>query len=143
MFQIALVTIITLRVILCPLLCGGEAEHAQAGEIQPATACACSDPASQPCRGDAQPTDAQPADSSSDCPGDRMCHCSCFCQAPPVSSDRMTSVDLSDSLDLPQLDSAASTTGVAHAPVERDVVAHRRDTPSGRQVRLAHASLLL
>ncbi len=131
-FRLFFLSFIALRVVACPVCCagGGDNAHEVVSDIRPLHSdCCCSHEG--PCgEGDAPPTD-------SPCP----CEGGCECQVAPETQSRVVlSVQwmlefapLSlDTLDL------SKTTVVRFKEVPR-----RLDLPTGRSVRIAHASYLL
>ena len=143
MFRFAIITAITLRVMLCPLYCGGGTGDAHAGEITAAgklstpAHCGCSDAASERCD-----SDSQPAETPARCPGDKACTCVCFCHATSGVSDRSITLDVAHSLDLAPAEISGldvSKAGVTHHPIK----SHRLGLDSGRSIRLAFSSLLI
>ena len=97
MFRVAIISIITLRVILCPLLCVGCVEAASALPAVGSVGCYCSDSDREPCRSNEGPS-SSPFDRPSDrhpCP----CDTGCVCQVTPELNNRTVSADLELSLD--------------------------------------------
>ena len=145
MFRFAIITAIALRVMLCPLYCGGGVGDARAGgitatggmvvtgEINAPAHCGCSDAASGRCGNEPQPAE---------CPGDTTCTCVCFCDAVSGASDRPITVDLTHSLDLAPVDVPVLDFSKV-AAVHRPVNSHRLNPDSGRSIRLAFSSLLI
>ena len=149
MFRFAIITAITLRVMLCPLYCGGgtgiahvggmtaTVATAAAGEISAPAHCGCSGSASATCD-----SDSQPAETPAKCPGDKACTCVCFCHAMSGVSDRSITLDVAHSLDLAPAEISGldvSKAGVTHHPIK----SHRLGLDSGRSIRLAFSSLLI
>lgn len=132
MFRLVFVSLIALRVIACPIFC--VASDMQAVGVEPlgTCVCACSGSQTEPCQGDEVP----PLDSP--CP----CEMGCVCQITPEVNSRTAVADVQlllelaplclETLDLPKV------LGSHYEEHPR-----RPDLPTGRSVRLAHASLLL
>lgn len=131
MFRLLLLSFIALRVIACPVCCAGG--DALAGGIEAAVtdSCSCGKSQSEPCRdGELPPMD-------SPCP----CETGCECQVTPEMNHRVV-VDVQWMLDFAPL--CLDTFDLSETFVVRFEAQPRRlDLPTGRSVRLAHASLLL
>lgn len=133
MFRLAFISYIALRVIACPIFCIGGADTAMAAEIEQVGECHCGHQQSTPCDGNELPPSNCP------CP----CDDGCAIQITPELNSHTVSADLLLSLDvaplcLETLDFAAF---LGKRCGERHL--HRFYLQSGRDVRLAYASLLL
>lgn len=133
MFQLAFISIITLRVLLCPLLCVGD-DGARALGVEQSVMCACSGNENEACRGDKLPPFGAPCD----CP--IPCDSGCVCQFTPESNSRVASADIELSVDfVPVCFSTRNSSDVL--PCEERP--RRLDFKSGRTIRLIFASLLI
>lgn len=130
MFRLLFLSFIALRVIACPVCCAGSDAHVMGVEAV-SHSCNCSTDRSVPCQGGEQP----PMDSP--CP----CEAGCECQATPEMDHRVV-VDVQWMLDFAPL--CLDTLDLSDALVFRiEEHPQRLDLPTGRSVRIAHASLLL
>ena len=137
MFRLAFISIITLRVIFCPLLCIGCDDGMQALRSAETHVCTCSDRDREPCQdGESQ----FPFDTPTDCPC--PCDTGCVCQVTPELNNRTAGIDFFLTVDfLPVcFDTLNLSQAFASCGQERP---HRLDLESGRDVRVAHASFLL
>lgn len=137
MFRLAFISIITLRVIFCPLLCIGCDDGTQALRSVDANVCTCGDRDREPCRdGDSQ----FPSDTPTDCPC--PCDTGCVCQVTPELNNRTVAAYFALAVDfLPvYFDTVDFSQGFARRGEE---LSHRLDLESGRDVRVAHSSFLL
>ena len=137
MFRLAFISIITLRVIFCPLLCIGCDDGVRAFQTVETHTCRCSDEDREPCSGEEVPT---PFDCPSDCPC--PCDTGCVCQVTPELNNRTVAADFALAVDfLPVcFDSVDFSQGFAP---RGDEISYRLDLESGRDIRVAHASFLL
>ena len=137
MFRLAFISIITLRVIFCPLLCIGCDGGAQALRSAEAHVCTCGDHDREPCQdGESQ----FPFDTPTDCPC--PCDTGCVCQVTPELNYRTAGIDFFLAIDFQPI--CFDTVDFSQAIVFRgEESPHRHDLESGRDVRIAHASLLL
>lgn len=137
MFRLAFISIITLRVMFCPLLCIGCDDGVQALQAAQTHTCTCSDTDREQCKGGQSPT---PFDCPSDCPC--PCDTGCVCQVTPELNHRTVAADFALAVDfLPVcFDTVVFSQGFARRGEE---LSHRLDLESGREVRIAHASFLL
>ena len=130
MFRLLLLSFIALRVIACPVCCASGDAHVMGVEAV-THSCSCSTDRSEPCQGGEQP----PVDSP--CP----CETGCECQITPEMNHRVV-VDVQWMLDFAPV--CLDTLDLSDALVVRFEEQPRRlDLPTGRLVRLAHASLLI
>ncbi len=133
MFRLLLLSFIALRVIACPLCCagGGEYAHGLGAEVGTLHSDSCCKSDDKPCgEGDVPPAD-------SPCP----CEGGCECQITPETHHRVV-VDVQWMLDFVPL--SLDTLDLSETFVLRFEAQPRRlDLPTGRSVRLAHASLLI
>ena len=137
MFRLAFISIITLRVIFCPLLCIGCDDDAQAFQNVEMHTCTCFDSEREPCSGEQVPS---PFDCPSDCPC--PCDTGCVCQVTPELNNRTVGLEAFLTVDfLPccfdTLDYSQAFTSCGHEPPPHC------DLESGRDIRVAHASFLL
>ncbi len=137
MFRLAFISIITLRVILCPLLCIACDDSAQALRSAEAHVCTCADRDREPCQ---DGESLFPFDTPTDCPC--PCDMGCVCQVTPELNIRSAAIDFFLTVDfLPVcFDTLNLSRAFASYGEERP---HRLDLESGRDVRIAHASFLL
>ena len=140
MFRIAIISLITLRVVLCPLFCGGCAESVHACEVNEGVHSACCDSNCGPCG-----SDERPAPSPCDCPEDSPvlpCDSGCVSHAAPELIERILGDDFGLAFCLgPDFFAQVDSLGNFSFPdVERS---HRFDLESGQTIRLVFASLLL
>ena len=137
MFRLPFIAIITLRVMICPLLCIGCDDGAQSFQKTEAHVCSCVNCDREPCEGDEArlPFDAPP-----DCPC--PCDTGCVCQVTLELNNRTASDDFALAVNLLPVcfDTLDFVQGFA---IRGEELSHRLDLTSGRSVRLAHASLLL
>ena len=137
MFRLVFIFLMTLRAIACPLFCVGGVEIAPTEGVQQTGGCHCGHcQASSRDGGELPP--ANP-------PGDNPCPCDtgCVCQVTPELNSRSASADMLLSLDWGPL--CLETPDLSDACNQCCVERHhsRFDLQSGRDVRLACASLLL
>lgn len=138
MFRLAFISFITVRLMICPLLCLGCDGDAQTIQAKPSHGCTCSDTDQVSCQGDRIPT---PIDCPSDCPYPCDVDCLCEVNVAPDSNNRTASVGSLAVDFLPaRFDKLAILRGFAPPG---DEVTHRLDLESGRDYRIAHASFLL
>ena len=137
MFRLAFISIITLRVIFCPLLCIGCGDGTQALRSAEAHVCTCADRDREPCQdGESQ----FPFDTPTDCP--YPCDTGCVCQVTPELNNRTAGFEAFLTIDfLPccfdTLDYSQAFASCGHEPPPHC------DLQSGRDIRVAHASFLL
>ena len=138
MFRLIMISVIALRVILCPLFCavGNGDVCALGGET--GGRCTCSASHNEPCQSD-DSSAPRPSDSPCDCP--IPCDAGCVCQvAPELNSRTAAGIELSLNFapvcfDTPDVLEIFASRCEAHS--------HRHDLPGGRSIRLVCASLLL
>lgn len=133
MFRLLLLLFVAIRVIACPVCCasGGEFVHgasAEVGLLRSDSCCKCD---GMPCgEGKVPPTDFP-------CP----CEGGCECQITPETHHRVV-VDVQWMLDFAPLSMDTSDHSETFF-VRFEAQPRRLDLPTGRSVRLAHASLLI
>ena len=133
MFRFLLLSFIALRVIACPVCCAGSVEYAigVGAEVALLHSDSCCKSDGKPCGEGKVPPEDSP------CP----CEGGCECQVTPETHQRVT-VDLQWMLDFVPL--SLDTFDHSEAFVVRFEAQPRHlDLPTGRSVRLAHASLLI
>jgi hypothetical protein len=140
MFRIAIISLITLRVVLCPLFCGGCADSVYASEVTEGVQSTCCETNCDPCG-----SGERPAPSPCDCPEDSPgvpCDSGCVSHAAPELIERISSEDLGLSFCVgPVFFAVVDSLGNVSFPyAERS---HRFDLESGHTIRLVFASLLL
>jgi hypothetical protein len=140
MFRITIIALITLRVVLCPLFCGGCADNVYASEVSDGVHPACCESTCEPCG-----NDERPVPSPCDCPEDSPvvpCDSGCVSHAAPELIERITSEDLGLTFGVgPVFFAVVDSLGNVSFPnAERS---HRFDLESGHTIRLVFASLLL
>jgi len=137
MYHHVVISIITLRVIFCPLLCIGCDDGAPVFHTIETQTCTCSNAERLPCQRGETPS---PFDSPSECPC--PCDTGCVCKASPELSNRAAAIDQILMLEfLPVFFDAldSSQTFASHG----EELPYRLDLESGRDIRIAHASFLL
>ncbi len=135
MFHLAIITFITLRVVLCPLFCMGE--DVICSGLQGAVNCGCTEANSGPCH-----SDERQAPVPLDCPCDSPypCNSGCVCQAAPELNGRTVATDFELSFNFaPVCMETVNFSGVR--AVCREIRLPRLD--NGRSIRLVFASLLI
>lgn len=131
MARLLLLSFIALRVIACPVCCAMDACRGESVEAVVTHSCSCSTNQDEPCGESEMP----PMDSP--CP----CETGCECQITP-EMDHRVAVDVQSMLDSAPL--CLDMLDLPEALVVRFEEQPRRlDLPTGRSVRLAHASLLI
>ncbi len=135
MFRFTFISIITLRVIFCPLLCIGCDDGMQAFHTSETHVCNCSDTKSEPCQSSETPT---PFDSPSGCP----CDTGCIFQVTLESNNRTVGIGFFLMVDfLPICFDTQNLLQESGSHCEE--MSQRLDLESGHDVRIAHASFLL
>lgn len=133
MFRLAFISIFTLRVICCPLLCSGLDDVAQAFGMSETHTCSCTEADREPCQSSETPTPF-------DCP--YPCDTGCVCQVTLELNNRTVEVDPFLTVDF--LSGSSDTLDYSQAFAPRgEKLSHRIDLESGRDIRIAHASFLL
>lgn len=130
MFHLAIITLITLRVILCPFFCVGDSMLGSEHQDE-AVSCACAKANSGPCH-----SNERQAPVPFDCP----CDSGCVCKAAPELNGRTATTDFELSLDFASV--CMETVSFSEARVIRREV-HSPRLDNGRSIRLVFASLLL
>lgn len=138
MFRLIIISVIALRVILCPLFCAvGNGDACAFGDGTVVT-CMCSAHHNEPCDAD-ESSVPRPLDSPCDCP--LPCDADCVCQvAPEFNSRSVAEIELSFDFQLLSIDTWEVSEDFASRCEEHP---HRHDLASGRSIRLGFASLLL
>lgn len=137
MFRLLLISFITLRVIACPLFCVVGGDVAPVAGVDQIGGCQCEHGQSASCDASQLPPANAPSDNP--CP----CDTGCECQVTPELNSRTVSADIILSLDVTPLFSEALDVSKFLAKRCDERHPHRFDLQSGRDVRLAYASLLL
>jgi len=137
MFRLVFISFMSLRAIACPLFCVGGVEIVPAEGVQQNGGCHCGHCQASSCDGDELP----PANPSGDAPC--PCDTGCVCQVTPESNSRSASTDMLLSLDWAPL--CLETPDLSNVRGQCCVEQRhaRIDLRTGRDVRLACASLLL
>ncbi len=136
MFHPAIISLIALRVILCPLFCGVELERGWASKEISST-CTCSDIQKEHCPGSKSPS--IPFDSPCDCPNG--CDTGCVCQIVPEWNGPTFTIDAELSPDF--VLAVIKTSKCPEVNAGRPEQVHRPELPSGRSIRVALRSLQL
>jgi hypothetical protein len=138
MFRLITISVIALRVILCPLFCAVGNGDARAFGDEAAVTCTCATHHNEACDTD-ESSVPRPFDSPCDCP--IPCESGCVCQvAPELNSRSIVEIELSFDF----LPVSVDTWEVSEdSAAQREEHPHRHDRLSGRSIRLAFASLLL
>lgn len=136
MFHPAIISLIALRVILCPLFCGVMLERTWASNEISST-CTCSNIQKEHCPG--HKSLAIPFDSPCDCPNG--CDTGCVCQIVPEWNSPTFTIDAELSPDF--VSAFIETSKYPDVNAGRPEQVHRLDLPSGRSIRLAFRSLQL
>ena len=137
MFRLVFISFMTLRAIACPLFCVGGVEIALAGSVPLTGSCHCGHDHAASCDSDESILANSPGDDP--CP----CDTGCVCQVTPELNSRDALADILFSLDWSPL--CLETPDSSHVRAQSCVERHhlRFDLRTGRDVRLACASLLL
>tara|TARA_R110002095_G_scaffold155056_1_gene134623 strand:+ start:9858 stop:10256 length:399 start_codon:yes stop_codon:yes gene_type:complete len=132
MFHLAIIMLIALRVILCPLFCVGDGTLGS-GHQDEAVSCACAE---------ACHSDERQAPVPFDCPCDSPfpCDSGCVCKAAPELNGRTTTTDFELSLDFSPV--CMETVSLSEVRAIRHEV-HSPRLDNGRSIRLVFASLLI
>ena len=137
MFRLALMSMIALRVICCPVLCTGCGEGTRIVEDAQAHVCACSASESETCDGQAASTPLeQPSDCPCPCKSEGQCEVTLDLSRRSVDFEAFFAVDFVlccfETVDISQ---AFNIRGYEPPP--------HCDLECGRDIRVAHASFLL
>tara|TARA_R110000868_G_scaffold370319_2_gene633807 strand:- start:25343 stop:25753 length:411 start_codon:yes stop_codon:yes gene_type:complete len=136
MFHLAIITLITFRVILCPLFCVGESAIGS-GLQDEAVSCACAKSNSGPCHSNERQA---PVPFGCPCDSKFPCDSGCVCKAAPELNGRTATTDFELSLDFApvcmQIVSFSEVRAIRHE-------VHLPRLDNGRSIRLVFASLLL
>lgn len=136
MFHLAIIAIISLRVVLCPLFCVGDGAL-DSGHQDEVFSCACAKSNSGPCH-----SNERQAPVPLDCPCDSPfpCDSGCVCKAAPELNGRTATTDFELSLDFAPV--CMQTVSFSEVRAIRHEV-HSPRLDNGRSIRLVFASLLL
>lgn len=138
MFRLIMISVIALRVILCPLFCAVGNGDACASGAETGVRCTCSANHDEPCQSD-DSSAPRPCDSPYDCP--IPCDAGCVCQvAPELNSRAAAGVELSLNFE-PVCFDAPDVLEISASRCEEH--SYRHDLPGGRSIRLVCASFLL